>query len=293
MSDSVFWVFYDTFAKIQSNFMSTSDSQSSILKMRPQDVERYLIWTAGWQNWQALKSYLESDQKNFVSTFTVSGKAAKSDVDTIKALKKEVLDHTQTNAHSSTHTHASHKPRKDKNEDTITKSYSSIHLEEETISRIVRQEQEQQQTLSSDVKNFDIDELTWSKQEKPKVDFSNIKHKTMSKRDLRHALKIEILLISAKGKTFRSRSKNISLSGSLLEDTIPFDYYDSIFDVVIINTQTRDPAKSRVKITATVVSNNGALSQRIQYVNATIKQKMDLQLMLEEYIKNQKKEDAS
>ena len=111
----------------------------------------------------------------------------------------------------------------------------------------------------------------------------------MSKRDLRHVLKIEILLISNKGKTFRSRSKNISLSGSLLEDTIPFDYYDAIFDVVIISTQVKDPSRSRVKLTASVVSKVGNLSQRIQYVNLTIKQKMDLQFMLEEYIEAQSK----
>lgn len=293
MSDSIFWVFYDSFAKIQSNFMTTSDAQASILKMRPQDVERYLIWTGGWQNWQPLKNYLESDQKNFVSTFTVSARNGKTEA-TVKAMIREVLENTQTNAHTRTnaHTQGSFQYKKSKKDDTITKSYSSIRLEEETISRIVRQEQAELEISTSDGKNFDVDEITWSKQEKPKLDFSNITHKVMSKRDIRHVLKIEILLISAKGKTFRSRSKNISLSGSLLEDSIPFDYYDSIFDVVIINTKVKDPSKSRVKLSGSVVSKVGNLSQRIEYVNVTIKQKMDLQFLLEEYIESQKKEKA-
>ena len=293
MSDSIFWVFYDSFAKIQSNFMATSDAQASILKMRPQDVERFLIWTAGWQNWQPLKSYLESDQKNFVSTFTVSAKNGKTEA-TVKAMIRDVLEHTQTSAHTRTnsHTQASFRVKKSKKDDTVTKSYSSIRLEEETISRIVRQEQAELEISAPETKNFDVDELTWSQQEKPKLDFSKITHKTMNQRDLRHVLKIEILLISNKGKTFRSRSKNISLSGSLLEDTIPFDYYDAIFDVVIINTQVKDPSKSRVKMSASVVTKVGNLSQRIQYVNVTIKQKMDLQFMLEEYIETQKKQKA-
>lgn len=273
--------------------MATSDAQASILKMRPQDVERFLIWTAGWQNWQPLKNYLESDQKNFVSTFTVSSKNGKTEA-TVKAMIKEVLENTQVTDHTRTnaHTQASFRATKGKNEDTVTKSYSSIRLEEETISRIVRQEQAELEISATDVKSFDIEELNWSKPEKPKLDFSKIAPKTMSKRDLRHVLKIEILLISSKGKTFRSRSKNISLSGSLLEDTIPFDYYDSVFDVVIINTQVKDQTKSRVKMSASVVSKVGNLSQRIQYVNVTIKQKMDLQFMLEEYIEAQKKEKA-
>lgn len=296
MSDTIFWVFYDTFAKIQSNFMSTPDAQSSILKMRPQDVERFLIWTAGWQNWQPLRAYLESDQKNFVSTFTISKSGEINGEDNAKAVIKEFLENTHTNTQTQTSARSKKvkMEKKDKAEDTITKSYSSIRLEEETISRIIRQEEELMiSSSSSHVKSFDIDEITWSQQEKPKLDFSQIKQKTMSARDLRHTLKIEILLISAKGKTFRSRSKNISLSGSLLEDTIPFDYYDSIFDIVIINTQIKDPAKSRIKLSASVVSKVGNLSQRIQYVNVTIKQKMDLQFMLEEYIEAQKKENAS
>ena len=287
MSDTVFWVFYDTFAKIQSNFMSTPDAQASIIKMRPQDVERYLIWTASWQNWQPLKSYLESDQKNFISTFTIS-KGGKLDDATVKSVIREVLEHTQTSATKPN----SLRSQKPKREETITRSYSSIHLEEETISRIVRQEQAEIQQNLPEQKNFDVDEITWSKVEKPKLDFSSITKKVMSQRDLRHVLKIEILLISSKGKTFRSRSKNISLSGSLLEDTIPFDYYDSTFDIIIINTKIKDPAKSRVKMTGSVISVSGTLSQRVQYVNVTEKQKSDLQYLLEAYIEAQKKENA-
>lgn len=273
--------------------MTTTDAQASILKMRPQDVERFLLWTAGWQNWQPLKIYLESDQKNFVSTFTVSSINGKTEA-TVKAMIRDVLENPQASDHTRTSAHiqASFRAKNEKKEETITRSYSSIRLEEETISRIVRQEQAELEISEPEVKSFDVDEITWSKQEKPKLDFSNITHKKMSKRDLRHLLKIEILLISTKGKTFRSRSKNISLSGSLLEDTIPFDYYDSVFDIVIINAQVKDPTRSRVKMSASVVSKVGNLSQRIQYVNVTIKQKMDLQFMLEEYIEAQKKEKA-
>ena len=204
MSDKNFWVFYDSFAKIQSNFMATSDAQASVLKMRPQDVERFLIWTAGWQNWQPLKSYLESDQKNFVSTFTVSAKNGKTEA-TVKAMIRDVLENTQASDHTKTnaHTQASFRVKKNNKEETITRSYSSIRLEEETISRIVRQEKAELEISAPEVKSFDVDEITWSKQEKPKLDFSKITQKTMSKRDLRHVLKIELLLIHPKPTIIR------------------------------------------------------------------------------------------
>lgn len=282
MANNAFWVFYDSFAKIQSNFMSTDDAQTSILKMRPQDVERFLIWTEGWQNWQPLKTYLESDQKNFVSTFTVPAAAPKTELETVKAAIKDIIEKTQT----------SFKHRKEKNEDTNTKSYSNIHLEEETISRIVKEEQEQQLQAQIKEKSFDGDEITWSNIQKPNLDFSKISKKPMSKREIRHELKIEVLLISSKGKTFRSRSKNISLSGSLLEDTIPFDYYGATFDAIIINNQTKDPLKARVKLTANTVGDSG-LSQRIHYTNVTDQQKKALQLLLEDYMELQKAAKAS
>lgn len=282
MPNNVFWVFYDSFSKIQSDFMSTADAQTSILKMRPEEVDRFLIWSEGWQNWQPLKTYLESDQKNFVSTFTVPLPAPKTELETVKAAIKDVIEKTQI----------AFKHRKEKKEDTITKSYSSIRLEEETVSRIVKEEQEQQLHNQIKEKSFDGDEITWSNVQKPDLDFSKIKKRPMSKREIRHELKIEVLLISPKGKTFRSRSKNISLSGSLLEDTIPFDYYGTTFDAIIINNQTKDPLKARVKLSAQIVGDNG-LSQRIQYTNITDQQKKSLQLLLEDYMELQKAAKAS
>ncbi|MBY0553151.1 hypothetical protein K2P97_01395 [bacterium] len=263
MSNKVTWIFYDTFAKTQSNPFSQEDAQTAILKMRPQDVARFLIWSAGWASWQPLKTYLESDQKNFVSTFTVP--IPMTGEQTVKATIKEVLENTQTQ----------YRTKED------TKSYSSIKLTEETVSRIVKQDKQ------PEGKSFDGDDITWSGIEKPNLDFSKISQ-AMHRRETRHELKIEILLISPKGKSFRSRSKNISLSGSLLEDTIPFDYYDTPFDVVVINNHTKDPQKSRVKLQATTVGGNG-LTQRIHYHNPTDLQKKALQILLEDYIALQNK----
>jgi len=279
MAEKVLWVFYDSLFKTQSNPISTAEAQTAILKMGPQQAEKFLIWTTGWDNWQQLKSYLESDQKIFVSTFTTpSEKTDSASLDTIKAALKDILEKTQTQT-------AYKNKKAEKKEDT--KSYSSIHLKEENISQIVNKEK------IEDAKNFDGDEVNWFNIQKPTMDFSKVGKKSMHSRETRHELKIEVLLISPKGKTFRSSSKNISLTGSLLDDTIPFDYYDTVFDVVIINGTTKNPSRARVKLTAMAVRSTGGLTQRIRYHNLTSAEKQSLKNLLEDYLDMKKKSKAA
>lgn len=296
----IIWVFYDTLSKTQSNPISTEDAQMSIFKMRPQQIERFLIWTTTWDSWKQLKSYLESDQKNFVSTHTIP--IPRTREETTTALMKELTKTMQMSV-SKTGTTASSKdslnldPKlsivktKIKSDDSPkkenTRSYSNIQLSEETFSKSQKSE------FSQDYKNFDGNEATYSNIEKPTLDFSKLKRKVPSTRATQHELKIEVVLISPKGKSFRSRSKNISLSGSLLEDTVPFDYYGIKFDVIIINTQSLDPTKNRIKLLASIVENNGGLTHRIHFCNMTGIQKKSLKSLLEDYLNSQKKYIAS
>ena len=275
--NKMMWVFYDSISKIQSNPLSSDEAQSTIMKIRPNSITRFFIWTQGWQNWQPLKSYLESDQKVFVSTFTIS----KTNEETMTAAFKEITELTQTQTHTSF-------PHEQTN--TNTKSYSSIRLDEETISRLVRMDGQKILDLHPSV---DGDELTWSNIKKPDFNFSKILNKSMDKRETRHDLKIEVLLISRRGKTFRSKSKNISLSGALLEDTIPFEFYDTPFDLVVLSTLTKDPRRARVKLEGkTVGEAKGSRSQRIQYNNPTDEQKQLLQSLLQDYIDTKKMSDS-
>jgi len=285
MAGKQLWVFYDSVAKIQSNPLSRDEAQSTILKIRPQSIERFFIWTQGWQNWQPLRNYLESDQKVFVSTFTVS----RSNEETVKALAKEIFEQTAT--YNQTTTSFPHDDTQTAtNTHTNTRTYSHINLREETISRFLKASD----LDSSLVDNFDADQLKLNPDKKPKLDFSKILKK-MDTRAVRHELKIEILLISARGKTFRTLSKNISLTGVLLEDCMPYDFYDKEFEVVVISAINKDMKNSRVKLSAKAVVASGNYTQRVQFVNVTPDQKDKLSQFLEDYmesakqIKNQKK----
>ncbi|MGZ3692469.1 MAG: PilZ domain-containing protein, partial [Pseudobdellovibrio sp.] len=187
--------------------------------------------------------------------------------------------------HTLTATSFPHKenPAVEEHTNTNTKSYSHIMLNEETISRFLKIEQQ-----AEFFEQFSADEITFSNIKKPALDFSKILNKNLDSRSPRHELKIEVLLISPRGKTFRTHSKNISLSGCLLEDTMPFEFYDNVFDIVIMSSLNKDPKKARVKMQGKAVVASGTRSQRLQYHNPTSEQKTNLQNLLEEYLQSTK-----
>lgn len=281
------WLFYDSFSKTQSNPVSTEDAQLAILKMSEKDTERFFIWTAGWEKWQPLKAYLSSKQKIFFSSLQAAMEQhmpdtysnSKTITKTIKAKEREVLEM---------------KPADKRIEEEITKSsFNTSITKTSNYSRISLDETELEDTSKSSGR-FDGDELTLSRMiQKPKINFKSLNAKNLRERPDRHELKIEVLLISAKGKTFRSTSQNISLSGSLLENNIPFEYSGSLFDAVVINTLTTDRKFERITLKAKTVGEG--LTQRIQFVNMTNENKKALQNLLEHYLntkENQKKKGA-
>lgn len=282
MTQDRVWVFYDTIAKLQSNPLTQDEAQSAIMKIRAHDIARFFIWTQGWANWQPLKSYLESDQKIFVSTFTIS----RSNEETIKAAARDIREHTITQT-------MTHFPFGDDeptssgltNSGTLTgtnsAAFSHIVLSEDTMSRYMNKDLPEYNSLV----DFDGEELTFSNIKKPKMDFSDmLAERKMGNRAVRHELKIETLLISSRGKTFRTTTKNISLSGILAETMIPFDFYNCVFDIVVISSIQKDPRKARVKLQAETVIQGGQRTQRLKYVNMTSQQKTDLHNLMQEYL---------
>lgn len=259
MGKSTGWVFFDKLSKQQSKVMTLEEAQFAILKMRTKDWERFYIWSNGWASWQILKVYLESDQKNFITNFTPT----EMDDITLKTTVRDVLE-----LHP-----ASKKVQKE-----ITKSFSNIKLHEESISNYKK---------NNLGKDFFGGDLTWSNIKKPDVDFTKINAKKQyDHREQRHSLKIEILLVNKKGRAFRSSSKNISLSGALLEKNVPVDFTHQPFEAVIVNNYTSDKRTSRVIVNATL-SGEG-VGCRIQFLDLTDAQKNSLHDLLSDYLKQQK-----
>jgi len=267
MSEKRYWVFYDILSKIQSNSISTEDAQLAIYKMRPADLERFFIWTDGWKNWQPLKAYLDTNQKYFTIT-------APNHSDFFAGLNEKTLKVTERQVHpkSSESNKKEITPVPEKTI-TITKSYSMIRLDEE---------QPKDTSQNENIQDFDPDNLNIKQTKKPDVDFSKLNSKkSLKTRATRHDFKIEILLISPKGQTFRSHSRNISLSGALLEESIPTEFYKSTFDIVIINHISQKAQLSRLTLRGKIVGEG--LTQRIQYLELSATHKESLIKLLSHY----------
>ncbi len=282
MTQARVWVFYDSIAKLQSNALTQDEAQSAIMKIRAHDIGRFFIWTQGWANWQPLKTYLESDQKIFVSTFTIS----RSNEETIKAAARDIREHTITQ----TLTHFAYGDDEPTSTGltntgtftgTNTAAFSHIILAEDTMSRFMNKDLPENNSLV----DFDGEELTFSNVKKPKMDFSDmLANKKMDQRALRHELKIETLMISSRGKSFRTTTKNISLSGILAETMIPFDFFNCVFDIVVISSIQKDPRKARIKLQAETIIQGGQRTQRLKFVNMTPQQRNDLHNLMQDYL---------
>lgn len=247
MSSQIQWVLYDSTTKSQSKPMEKDQLQLAIYKMSEKDFKRFFIWKSNWENWQSLEQYLTSDQKDFFKS-----------ADEEKNYKKKLTEEKTV-----------------RKERTITKSVTKIRVDGEFTKT----------TTSVKDRSFSGDNLTWSGSQSPNnLDFKDIQNPKAAylNRAVRHELKIEILLTSVKGKIFRSFSKNISLTGSLLEDNVPFDYYNTLFDVIVINRYAAVPANSRVQLKAKTAGQG--LTSRIQFENISEIQKKKLKALLEEYL---------
>ena len=286
------WVLLDNLTKIQSQPISTDELESAILRLPKSELGRYFLWTSGWKNWQPLQEYLESDQKTLSVAIQMNTQTAQVAINNLQKQttitqstnpsrqnnKNEVFvlkDNTMTQtiaAHSHTE---STQHTKTMAVDNITHATLSNELKIEPVKPAVLQNDytsDQIKSSSSGLKNINFKDL-------------NTPYRNRSER---HEFKIEVLLINKKNKTFRSYSKNISLSGTLLEDNIPSDFYEDSFDLVVVNRQPTNALNSRVQVKAVVIKNEG-YSQRITFLNVTPVQKQRLKDLLNDYITQQKK----
>ncbi len=238
-----FWIILDSLTKIQSQALSLDKLQSTIQRMTEKDMTRYYIWTEGWQNWQSLQEFLNSDNRKIIFPY-----------ENRKNNKEETK------------------------EKSMTKSMTNITQETDTQTsyKLVDQEFDGSLLENLPLKNTVSVDLNFKKL---------VQH--YNRRAERHAFKIEVLLINQKGKSFRSYSKNISLTGTLLEDHVPFDFYGNVFDLVVVNKKSSDPMISRVQLKAEAVGDG--ITQRIRFVQQSEDQKNKLTLLLNDYVQQKPK----
>ncbi len=256
------WIIYDAETKTQTKPMSVVQAQVTLLSLSSKDPGKYFLWTPGWENWVCVREFLESDQTYFV--FAEPPKPADF----------APIDDTVTATHNAPATnHADSR-------------YTQVVVGETPM--------KQEEIGGYHMKDFNGDELDLAKIKKIKPESTKKKAEPAPspntqtsggaerRRDPRHNFKIEVVLVS-KIRSFRTYSKNISLSGTMLEDEIPRDFLNKPFDLIIVNPFEADPSKARLLFRAKIVGDMTD-PRRLMFIEQDVAMTLRLDALLKAYV---------
>ncbi|WP_413583283.1 PilZ domain-containing protein [Bdellovibrio sp. HCB288] len=269
------WLFYDAENKTQSKPMSVVQAQVFLLSLKKSDHSKYFIWTPGWPDWSSIKEFLTSNQNYFVMTKPPQPKETPSQEDDENTAVIEVNDADKTKSGtmitmSGLFTKVSAgEPAKKK----ATVDYGYYHHD------------------------FNGDDLDLSKinkvapPDKVKVyeEAESSNEDSDRRKDTRHNFKIEIILVS-KTKSFRTFSKDISISGTQLEKEIPRDFLNVPFDLIIVNPYEKNTTRGRLLFRAKIVGDMTD-PRRLMFIEQDEDMTRKLDSLLKSYIKGQSTEN--
>ncbi len=268
------WIIYDAESKTQTKPMSVVQAQIAILSVPTKDHSRFFLWTPGWEGWLSIKDFLDSDQTYFVieqpprpnensASLKASGEKLNSTA-TKKSSRGPESPYTQVvvGAVPLKHTEVGGYHQRDFNGDDL--DLAKIHKEKSEMPKPRRKDIEAPDPIA-------METVTHSK------------HKEADRRrDTRHKFKIEVVLVS-KIRSFRTYSKDISLSGTMLEHEIPKDFLNKPFDLIIANPFEPDPSKARLLFRAKIV---GDLTdpRRLMFIEQDSAMTQRLDALLKAYV---------
>ncbi|WP_413289097.1 PilZ domain-containing protein [Bdellovibrio sp. HCB337] len=237
-SEGKIWIIFDAEANKKTKPMSLVQAQMMILTFKVRNLHQYHIWTPGWNEWQPLTQFLSSNQKYFVQAQPPEPLLAKE-------------RQKQTTVNIKVESHDDEKTQKILIEDKSLNT--NPHF-----TNVVAAEDFRKMDYGYYYNEVNGDDLTLSGlPDKPSVDIIVSRSDLGSPRDRRvaprHDFKIEAVLLTKKGTSFRTHSKNISLSGTLLEDEIPKDFLQRPFEMILVNKFEKDPRKSRVHLKGKII----------------------------------------
>ncbi len=255
------WIFYDKTKKKKSKALGLVQAQSILLGLMNKEPNRYLIWTPGWKDWVPLKQFLETEQTYFMTAPETTQIIENIEELSLKSGNNEIDENT-----------VSLNDPTDTSELIYTKV--AVELPEKT----------------SDYgyyhPDFKADEIDL------KLKISNMMPTQKSteadrRGEPRHNFKMEIIIVSKKGKTFKTFSNNLSLGGTLLQDPMPRDFLNAPFDLIFVNRFEPDVKKSRLYFNGKVVGDFRD-PKRLMFVNPETKAIKQLEAMIEAYLSYQK-----
>ena len=165
-----------------------------ILQLKQQELRHFVIWTPGWKKWIPVKEMLKSDQKFFVIPPPID----QTDKDATK-ISKTLTDLTKSLSGNSS---------------SASGRSNSGHKGERTYTEIALTS-----APPGDFDEFEPENMNWEKTPVIPVLKKNSDGDSDSDDDRRtykrFPHRIEIVLMTRKGKSFRSSSLNVSFPGGL------------------------------------------------------------------------------
>lgn len=262
------WIFYDKKKNKKSKVLNLVQAQSIILGTMSENPERYVIWTPGWTEWVPLDKFLKSEQKYFVTTPGAS--KITTDIEDLTIQSKKITDEDRTMVITSTITESS---------DSATEViYTEIS---DKLPPPKRQAEGDYGFYHPDFNAEQIDI-------KVKVPTFNSEQKSENDRrlEVRHNFKMEIIVVSKKGKTFKTFSDNLSLGGTLLQDPLPRDFLNAPFDLIVINRFEKEAHKGRLYFNGKVVGDFRD-PRRLMFLKPDPKTLQQLESMIAAYLSYQ------
>lgn len=254
-AEQSFWIFYNISQKIQNQALASKDALQFIFQLKESEYRNYLLWTQGWENWMMLSDFIRTIQTNKMTLqqFFLSYP---------RLPKLEELDETLKTITITLELKEEITPTKTPTVSGSTPVFSEIKDQTGSLSLVGQSD-------------FHPDELNGelsSSQNPLKKESSSEKRSAP-----RHDYRLEILLMSP-DKSFRTYTKNISLSGAYLEDPVPKAIFNSTFEVVVVNRVDH----KKVLLKGRTLGDLSDL-RRLKFVDMDPRCKEDLKRCLDQY----------
>lgn len=257
------WIFYDKKKSKKSKALTLVQAQSTLLSLINKDPQRYYIWTPGWEEWVPLDQFLSTKQTYFALLPETDKVRQNIDDLTLKSERPDDEDRTMVISDLT---------------ETITKMI---------YTQIAAELPQKSSDYGYYYPDFNADEID-IKIKTPRL--NGDERKSFQEKDrrieTRHNFKMEIIIVSKKGKTFKTYSDNLSLGGTLLQDPLPRDFLNAPFDLIFVNRFETDSKKSRLYFNCKVVGDFKD-PKRLMFVNPEPKTIRQLESMIQAYISYQ------
>lgn len=202
-----YWLFVDAKTRVVSKRLTQKGAEEFLNDLRNVNLEQWWAWNPCFRDWILLKNIIDVREGHIRLLIELLQVEENYDDD------KTIIENSNPEIETSAN--------KEQTEKTvIPEEYSEVrgYLQEEDADMVMR--------------DFHGDDLTISKVPKP----PDLGFASDRRRSKRHDKRIEVL-IAGGGKSFRTHTLNISMTGLMLDKAIPFDLQNGPFEVVFVMSE--------------------------------------------------------